>query len=246
MISHATSHKTTGKKTSEMRILLADDQALFLSGLEHLLASHGFNVVGSASDGLEALIKARALRPDVILMDIQMPGIGGLEATRRIKAEMPEIKIVMLTVSAEDKDLFAALRSGASGYLLKNLDGEELCQLLLRCGRGEAPLTPDLVARVLEDYARSSAQALKGSLSGDLAPVELTTRQREILALVAEGLTYKEIAAALHVTLSTVKYHMGELMRNMNVRNKAEAVAHAGRAWPGASPEAGPQLRIVS
>src|SRR5512136_797956 len=133
-----------------MKLLLADDHPLFLDGLKNLLTRRGEQVVGTARDGLEALEKARSLRPDLILMDIQMPRCDGLAATRLIKAELPEIKIVMLTMSSDDDDLFEAIKSGACGYLLKTQDTEQFFIQLQELARGEAPLSPGLAARILQ------------------------------------------------------------------------------------------------
>ncbi len=222
-----------------MRALLVDDHPLFLDGLRNLLTARGIEVVGAARDGLEALDQARTLRPDVILMDIQMPRCDGLCATRLIKAELPEIKIVMLTMSAADQYLFEAIKSGAAGYLLKTLDTEEFFELLSGLARGEAPLAPGLAARVLEEFARqaegapaagpdeaSSAAALKASL---------TPRQIEILELVSQGLLYKEVGKTLGLTERTIKYHMGEIVQQLQLRNRAEVLAYARRYRIGAA-----------
>jgi two-component system NarL family response regulator len=216
-----------------MRLLLADDHGLFLEGLTNLLYAGGYTVVGAARDGLEALQLARSLHPEVILMDIRMPHLDGLSATRLIKAEMPEIKIVMLTTSAEDADLFEALKSGASGYLLKNLEPDQLFDYLAGLGRGEAPLSRELSALLLREFARQ-ARALDESAAAGLlgAPPssELTARQREILVLVADGLSYKEVGATLNLSEHTVKYHMGEILHRLHLKNREEVVAYALRS----------------
>jgi two-component system NarL family response regulator len=213
-----------------MRILLADDHGLFLEGLHNLLRAGGYEVVGAARDGLEALKLARERRPDVILMDVRMPGCDGLSATRLIHAELPEIKIVMLTTSAEDADLFEALKSGASGYLLKNLQPDELFDYLGGLARGEAPLSCELSARVLEEFSRQAAAleereapGLRGASPGP----ELTARQREVLEMVATGLTYKEVGAALYVSESTIKYHMQKILERLHLKNREQVVAYA-------------------
>jgi DNA-binding NarL/FixJ family response regulator len=242
-----------------LRILLADDHGLFAEGLQNLLQAGGYSVVGVASDGLEALQLARALHPDLILMDIRMPDCDGLEATRLIQAELPEIQIVMLTTSAEDADLFEALKSGASGYLLKNLKPNELFAYLEGLARGEAPLSPELSARLLREFSRQATaleehnqmlekqtpspdgsdsrgarepyrapEADEGA-SGRPLEVELTPRQRQILEMIAEGASYKEVGAALHVSENTVKYHMGEILQRLHVRNREQVVAYALR-----------------
>src|SRR5512142_524886 len=137
-----------------MRVLLVDDHSLFLEGLRNLLTSEGIEVAGLACDGFEALSEARRLHPDVILMDIQMPRCDGVAATRLIKAEMPEIKIVMLTMSEEEDDLFEAIKSGASGYLLKRLDAERLFEYLDDLNSGQPPFSPGLAIKVLNEFAR--------------------------------------------------------------------------------------------
>lgn len=210
-----------------MKVLLVDDHPLFLEGLQNLLTARGIEVVGTAGDGLEALEKVRALRPDVILMDVQMPRCDGLAATRLIKAEFPEVKVVMLTVSEEDEDLFEAIKSGASGYLLKSLDAREFFELLSGLERGEAPLSPGLAGKILEEFARSAAGAGPASEAGKVA--ELTPRQMEILTLVAQGLTYKEVGEALCLSERTVKYHMGEILNRLHLENRAQVIAYAAR-----------------
>jgi DNA-binding NarL/FixJ family response regulator len=145
--------------TESMRVLLADDHPLFLDGLRNLLAAHAIDVVGTASDGETAVAQARALRPDIVLMDIDMPGMGGLAATRVLAAEMPEIKVVVLTMSASDEDLFEALASGAHGYLLKTQETSELISSLADVARGEIVLSPGLSNRVVREFARSPRDA---------------------------------------------------------------------------------------
>lgn len=215
-----------------MRVLLADDHQLLLEGLGNLLSAHGIEVAGAARDGLEAVALARTLQPDVILMDIRMPGCDGLEATRRIKAEMPEAKIVMLTTSDEDEDLFEAVKSGASGYLLKSIDADELVASLRQALQGVPPFSPGLANRLLGEFARLAAPA-----KGEEEPAEpLTARQREVLALVAQGLAYKEVGARLNLSARTVKYHMAEIMRLLHLEHRAEVLAYAGRLGLGGMP----------
>lgn len=210
-----------------MKVLLVDDHPLFLEGLRNLLAARGIEVVGTANDGLEALEKARALRPDLILMDVQMPRCDGLAATRLIKAEIPDVQIVMLTISEEDEDFFEALKSGASGYLLKSLDAEKFFELLSGLERGEAPLSPGLAARILEEFARSAGGAGPATEAGNVA--DLTPGQIEVLTLVAQGMTYREVGEALCLSERTVKYHMGQILKRLHLQNRAEVIAYAGR-----------------
>jgi len=210
------------ESTSGRSILLVDDHPLFLEGMTNLMAGRGMRVVGTASDGLEALEKARELHPDVILMDIEMPRCNGLEATRRIKAEIPDVKIVMLTVSGEERNLFEALQGGASGYLLKSLDAAELTALLDELLRGEVSLSPSLAKKMLEAFTRHKAPPAQPPS----APAGLTERQMEILRLVADGLQYKQIGVQLGLAEVTVKYHMGEILARLHLNSKREAVRY--------------------
>lgn len=219
-------------QAQRLRILLVDDHGLFIEGLSNLLHAGGYTVVGAARDGLEALQLARALHPDVLLMDIRMPRCDGLTATRLIHAELPEIKIVMLTTSAEDSDLFEALRSGACGYLLKNLQPNELFNFLTGLSRGEAALSRELSARVLAEFSRP-ADRLNAHPTQDTpgAPgVDLTARQRQVISLVAEGMSYKEIGVALNLSENTVKYHMGEILQRLHLKNREQVLAYALRS----------------
>ena len=146
-----------------MRVLLADDHTLLLEGLANLLAAHGIEVVGMARDGLQAVDLACRLKPDIILMDLRMPGCDGLCATRKIMAEMPEMKIVILTTSSEDNDLFEAVKCGACGYLLKSMDADELVECLNQAEQGIPPFSPGLAAKILNEFARISLSADQNS-----------------------------------------------------------------------------------
>jgi len=222
-----------------MKILLVDDHGLFVEGLQNLLKAGGYAIAGTACTGLEALRLARSLHPDLILMDIRMPVMNGLEATRLIKAELPDIKIVMLTTSAEDADLFEALKCGASGYLLKNLKPNELFDYLTGLARGEAPLSRELSAHLLREFVHQSHALEESAVApeghapahspGEQHHDELTMRQREVLEMVANGMTYKETGAALHVSENTVKYHMGEIIQRLHAKNREQAVAYAAQ-----------------
>jgi DNA-binding NarL/FixJ family response regulator len=216
-----------------LRVLLVDDHPLFLDGLKNLLTGRGVHVVGMARDGWEALEKARSLHPDLILMDIEMPGCSGLAATRLIKAERPEVKIVMLTMSSEDEDLFEAIQSGACGYLLKTLDTEQFFAQLIGVEQGEVALSPGLAARILQHYGQqASAVSASAILAAEDRPQSepLTGRQVEVLTLVAQGLTYKEVGARLHLSERTIKYHMGEMVARLQVENRAQVIDAARRA----------------
>jgi len=206
-----------------MRLLLVDDHSLFLEGLCNLLISRGIEVAGSARDGFEALVQVRELHPDVVLMDIQMPRCNGLDATRLIKAEFPEIRVVMLTASLEDEDLFEAIRVGASGYLVKTQDTRAFFSSLEELGRGEVALAPGLVKRVMSEFARlAEPPDLEGEGGG-----HLSSRQMQILTLICHGFTYKEVGARLGLAERTVKYHMGEILSALHLSNRGEAVSYA-------------------
>jgi len=220
-----------------MNVLLVDDHPLFLEGIRNLLAARDIPVVGIAHDGLQALHQARELQPDVILMDIQMPTCNGLEATRLIKAEMPEVHIVMLTMSDDDESVFEAIRSGAIGYLNKTLSSDQFFELLSGLAKGEAPLTPGIAARVLNEFAQQEQRTNHGRTTtppghepGPEAESEtLTERQREVLTLVAQGYTYKEIGTILHLAERTIKYHMQGIVQRLHLKNRVEIIAYARR-----------------
>jgi DNA-binding NarL/FixJ family response regulator len=214
------------ERLKTLKILLVDDHPLFLEGIRNLLTARGLQVVGTAGDGLEALAKARALRPNLILMDVQMPRCNGLAATRMIKAEMPDVKIVMLSVSEDDADLFEALRSGACGYLLKNLDARVFFDLLERVIQDEAALAPGMTVKVLAEFARQAGGPAAVSPESSPAPT-LSSRQMEILTLAAQGLTYKEVGEALCLSERTVKYHVGEILKRLHLKNRAQLIAYA-------------------
>lgn len=211
-----------------MKILLVDDHTLFRESLQNLLTLHGHQVVGTAGDGLEALEEARRLHPDLILMDIEMPGCDGLTATRLIKAEMPEIKIVMLTVAQQDEVLFESLKSGASGYLFKSSRASQLLSHLSQLTEGQAALSPGLADKILEEFARMGRQmGLKSEQVEET--VDLTERQHEILTLVVRGMTYEQIGKTLCLSERTIRYHMGEIIHALHLENRAQVIAYAAR-----------------
>ena len=217
-----------------MRVLLVDDNRLMLEGLKNLLAAHVIEVLGIASNGREGEAMAQALHPDLILMDIRMPVCDGLEATRIIKARQPEIKIVMLTTSINDEDLFDAIKSGACGYLIKNMSGEAFIEALRGLEQGTPPFSPGLAAALLEEFARLASgtkgrgEAEKGG-QGEAEKGGLTERQTEVLRLVAAGLGYKEVGQRLALSERTVRYHMAEIMNRLHLENRAQVIAYAGK-----------------
>ena len=208
-----------------MRVLIVDDHPLFAEGLSNLLTERGIDVVGVAHDGHEALTRARGLRPDVVLMDVTMPRLDGVEATRALKAVFPEVTVLMLTQSADDDHLFAAIAAGASGYVLKSEPTEAFLRLLEGVTRGEVAVSPTLAGRLLREFARLAAVARPDGTAADL----LTARQLEVLRLVAHGLLYKQVAARIGVSERSVKYHMGEILARLHVHDRTEAVAYARR-----------------
>jgi len=223
-----------------MRVLLVDDHHLFLEGLRNLLAAQGIEVAGVAHDGLEALAAARHIQPDVILMDIQMPRCDGVTATRLIKAELPACRIVMLTMSEDEQDLFEAVKSGASGYLLKRLDAAQLFAYLEDLEAGQPPFSPGLAQKLLDEFARQgnrSAPPAPGPMTEDPA---LSARQVQILTLVTQGLTYREVGYTIGISEQTVKYHMAEILEQLHLQNRAQVIAFAaqmGLLRPGQDPD---------
>ncbi|SEP01380.1 response regulator transcription factor [Propionispora vibrioides] len=209
-----------------MRILLVDDHPLFMDGLKDLLTANDIEVTGTATNLRDAVRQVRATRPEVILMDVQMPGGDGIEATRLIKTEFPEIKIVMLTVSQDDKHLFEAIKAGASGYLLKGLPKEQFLTLLAGLSQGESPLSPGLAGKVLAEFARLQQERDLANMAAGKTAL-LSSQQIEILKLVAQGLTYKEIGGMVYLSEATVKYHMGEIMNRLHLENRSQVIAFA-------------------
>lgn len=218
-----------------VRALLVDDNVLFLEGLGNMLSAAGIEVIGLAASSREALAKAELLKPDVILMDIQMPGGDGIEATRRIKAKLPAVKVVMLTVSQDDVNLFEAIKAGAAGYLLKGFSKENFLVQLSGLATGEAPLAPGLATKILAEFARREHER-EGTTEEARAQL-LTPRHVEILRRLVSGLTYKEIGESLGIGESAVKYHMNEITARLQLDNKFQVVAFAEKM--GLLPEPG-------
>jgi DNA-binding NarL/FixJ family response regulator len=206
---------------SRIRMLLVDDHILFREGLAGIIALQpDMEVIGEASDGLEAIVKAEELKPDLVLMDIKMPGVDGLEATRQIKLKLPDTRVVMLTVRDDDEQLFEAIKNGAQGYLLKNIRSRELLEMLRGAMQGEAAISPHLAGRMLEEFRRLSRAA-----PPDLEEEQhqLTQREQEVLSLVAQGMADKEIAEALSISMHTVKTHLRNILSKLQVTSRHEA-----------------------
>jgi len=208
-----------------IRVMLVDDHALFRKGVASLLAAcPDIEVVGEADDGAQALAKVADLMPDLILMDIQMPGMDGLEAARRIKAEHPYAKIVMLTVAEEDRSLFEAIKAGAQGYLLKKIDPQEFLAMVRGVSRGEAPISRAVAARILGEFGRRVQGPQPEEPAGKLTP-----REREVLQLLTQGNTNKEIGNVLCVSENTVKNHLKNILAKLHLQNRVQAAAFALR-----------------
>jgi len=205
-----------------MRVLVADDYALFRDGIISLLEAAGLDIVAQVGDGQAAVEATLRLRPDLVLMDIQMPKMNGLEALRLIKEVAPETQVVMLTVSKEDADLFEATKSGAQGYLLKSLNADEFLEMLDGLQRGEAAMSRQTTARLIQGFTDLSSSQTKAKRS-------LTEREIELLQLVAEGMANKAIAQRLFISENTVKYHLKKIMQKLDVQNRTEAVTQAIR-----------------
>jgi DNA-binding NarL/FixJ family response regulator len=193
-----------------LRVLIADDQALVRAGFRLILETEpGIEVVGEAGDGREAIGQARRLRPDVVLIDVRMPGLDGLEATRRLLSADPSSRVIMLTTFDLDEYVYAALKAGASGFLLKDVSPERLVAAVQMVGEGDALLAPSITRRLVERFARrESGPSLPPAALGSL-----TAREREVLTLVARGLANSELAAELHLSEATVKTHVARILQ---------------------------------
>ncbi|MGX5694901.1 response regulator [Agromyces soli] len=219
---------------SGLRTLVVDDHALVRSGIVGLLEAAELEVVGEAGDGLEAVELARGLRPDVVLMDIRMPGLDGIEATRRITAAPDAPNVLVLTTFDLDEYVYRALQAGASGFLLKDAPPERLVDAVRTVATGESLLAPSLTRRLIERYLAAPAPDARAE-----AAVDLTPREREVWALLARGLSNHEIGAELYLSEATVKAHITRLFQKLGVRDRVQAVVAAyesGLVRPGERP----------
>jgi DNA-binding NarL/FixJ family response regulator len=207
-----------------VRVLIADDHALFRDGLKSLLEARGVEVVGEAENGRRAVAMTRHLKPDIVLMDLTMPEMGGLDATRMLTADDPSVRVVVVTASEDDADLFEAIKSGAQGFIPKNLEAAQFFELLDGVTRGEPALTPGLARKVLREFARPEQPRQERDAA------TLTEREREVLELLVQGVTSnRNLAERLIISENTVKYHLRNILEKLHLQNRAQVIAYALR-----------------
>lgn len=210
---------------SAIRVVLVDDQQLFRKGVRALLEEEGgFEIVGEAGNGAQGQEIVLATHPDVVLMDVQMPVCTGVEATRNIKAQRPDIRVIILTVSDTDDDLFNAIKAGADGYLLKDLKPDELFQMITGVMAGETPISAPVASKLLGEFRKRPWPD-----SAQTAGSGLTQREKEVLQFVASGLSNAEIAARLYIVEGTVKNHLHNILEKLHLQNRVQAAAFAVR-----------------
>jgi DNA-binding NarL/FixJ family response regulator len=210
-----------------LRVLIVDDHALFRSGLHLVLKQEpDIEVVGEASDGQEAVHQAQELMPDVILMDVRMPRRSGIEATRQIKELLPHVKILVLTISDEEADLYEAIKAGAAGYLLKEISIDEVAEAIRSIWQGQSRISPSMAAKLLAEFAAMSKRAEE---QRQLPAPRLTEREMEVLRLVAQGLNNRDIGNHLFISENTVKNHVRNILEKLHLHSRMEAVVYAVR-----------------
>jgi DNA-binding NarL/FixJ family response regulator len=210
-----------------IRVLIVDDHALFRRGLMLVLESEpGIEVVGEAEDGSDALVKAEATAPDVVLMDVRMPKLSGIEATKAVAAALPTSKIIMLTVSDEEDDLYEAIKAGAAGYLLKEISIEEVADAVRAVVQGQTLISPSMASKLITEFQQLSRLAADRS---QVPAPKLTDRELEVLKLVAQGMTNREVADQLYIAENTVKNHVRNILEKLHLHSRMEAVMYAVR-----------------
>jgi len=216
----------------QLRVLIADDHPLFRSGLRALLAAvPDTEVVGEAATGKEATALAAELQPDVVVMDLHMPGVSGIDATRRILDASPHIGVLVVTMFEDDYSVFAAMRAGAKGYVLKDADEEDMLHAIRAVGKGEAIFSPTVARRVIDFFTGAKPEVERG-VSARAFP-ELTDREREVLDLIAQGLSNPEIATHLYLSPKTVRNHISNIFAKLQVADRAQAIVRAREAGLG-------------
>jgi len=209
---------------NRLRIFLIDDHNLFRSGVKALLARQpDFEVVGEAADVLEGLKRAREMKPDVVLLDLNMPGISGREAVQMLVEELPQTQVLMLTVSEDEEDLIDTLKSGARGYLLKNIDADFLVDAIRRAARGEAVMSPQMTSKLVQGLQHGGREMTPEAADKD----RISPREREILMLLARGASNKEMARELKLAESTIKIHVQSILRKLNLTSRVQAAVYA-------------------
>ncbi len=218
----------TGAATpAAIRALIVDDQALFRRGLAVVLSSNAdIEVVGEAADGEEAVAKAGELVPDVVLMDVRMPRVGGIEAARQLRRLYPQVKVLMLTVSDEEEDLYESVKAGASGYLLKEIGVDEVAETVRAVVKGQSPVSPSMTSKLLAEFNSLSRRAAEGD---EAPPPGLTDREMQVLRLIAQSKSNKDIASALYISENTVKNHVRNILEKLHLHSRMEAVTYAWR-----------------
>lgn len=206
-----------------IRVLIVDDHTLFRSGIKALLQrQEDFEVVGEAGDGLEGLKRAKSLQPDVVLLDLHMPGIGGREAVKLLSEEVPACNVLLLTVSEDAEDLIETIRAGARGYLLKNIETDFLLNAIRAAARGESVVSPQMTGKLMMGVRMS-----KEGVAQDDDKEKLSPREKEIIALLATGVSNKEMANALNVAESTVKIHVQNILKKLHLTSRVQAAVYA-------------------
>ena len=228
--STSTPPEAAGSDADPIRVLIADDHALFRRGLEMVLQGEpGLDLVGQASDGAEAVQIAGEVLPDVVLMDIRMPKITGIEAARQMKEAAPSAKIIMLTISDEEEDLFEAIRAGASGYLLKDIPLDELAGSVRSVHGGQSLINPSMAGKLLNEFATLARRDAEDEPAKHAPAPKLTEREMEVLRLVARGMNNRDIAKELFISENTVKNHVRNILEKLQIHSRMEAVMIAVR-----------------
>ena len=211
-----------------VRVLVVDDHALFRRGLGLVLESEdGIEVVGEAGDGAAGLARAAALAPDVVLMDVRMPTMSGIDAARHLAEQVPTARVVMLTVSDDEEDLYEAIKVGAAGYLLKEISVEEVAGAVRSVMQGHTLISPSIAGKLLGEFASLASRC--ADRSPEVAPPRLTPRELEVLRLVAQGRTNREVGALLHISENTVKNHVRNILGKLQLHSRIQAVLYAVR-----------------